>query len=45
MLPIGAEATIGLFLSGDGGKQYDARIGVSTGIFGCGFVVRVKVPD
>ena len=33
-----------LFPTEDGGKQFDARAGVSPGIFGWGFIVRVKVP-
>lgn len=44
MLSIDAEATIGIFPTEDGDKQFDARAGVSPGIFGWGFVVRVKVP-
>ncbi len=44
VLSIGAEATIGIFPTEDGGKQFDARVGGSHGIFGWGFVVRVKVP-
>ena len=44
VLSIGAEATIGIFPTEDGGKQFDARAGVSPGIFGWGFIVRVKVP-
>ena len=44
VLSIGAEATIGIFPTEDGGKQFDARAGGSHGIFGWGFVVRVKVP-
>lgn len=40
---IGAEAAIGIFPTEDGGKQFDARAGVSPGIFGWGFIVRVKV--
>lgn len=31
---IGAEAAIGIFPTEDGGKQFDARAGVSPGIFG-----------
>ena len=41
---IGAEATIGIFPTEDGGKQFDARAGASSGVFGWGYVVRVKVP-
>lgn len=41
---IGAEAAIGIFPTEDGGKQFDARAGVSPGIFGWSFIVRVKVP-
>lgn len=44
VLSIGAEAAIGIFPTEDGGKQFDARAGVSPGIFGWGFIVRVKVP-
>ena len=44
VLSIGAEATIGIFPTEDGGKQFDARAGVSPGIFGLGFVFRVKTP-
>lgn len=44
MLSIDAEATIGIFPTEDGNKQFDARAGVSPGIFGWGFIVRVKVP-
>ena len=44
VLSIGAEATIGIFPTEDGGKQFDARAGVSPGIFGLGFVFRVKAP-
>ena len=44
VLSIGAEATIGIFPTEDGGKQFDARAGASSGVFGWGYVVRVKVP-
>ena len=44
VLSIGAEAAIGIFPTEDGGKQFDARAGVSPSIFGWGFIVRVKVP-
>ena len=44
VLSIGAEATIGIFPTEDDGKQFYARVGGSPGLFGWGFVVRVKVP-
>ena len=44
VLSIGAETTIGIFPTEDGGKQFDAQAGVSPGLFGWGFVVRIKAP-
>ena len=41
---VSAEATIGIFPTDDGGKQFDARYNVSAGWFGWGYVVRVKAP-
>ena len=42
VLSIGAEAAIGIFPTEDGGKQFDARAGVSSGIFGWGFICSSK---
>ena len=44
LLSVGAEATFGIFPTDDGGKKLDIAHGVSHGLFGWGFVVRVKVP-
>ena len=44
VLSVGAEATIGIFPTDDGGKQFDARYNVGAGWFGWGYVVRVKAP-
>ena len=44
VLSVGAEATIGIFPTNDGGKQFDTKHNVGVGWFGWGYVVRVKVP-
>ena len=44
VLSLGAEATIGIFPTDDGGKQFNARYNVGAGWFGWGYVVRVKAP-
>ena len=44
VLSVGAEATIGIFPTDDGRKQFDVRYNVGAGWFGWGYVVRVKAP-
>lgn len=44
LLSVGAEATIGIFPTDDGGKQFDARCNVGSGLFGGGFIFRIKAP-
>ena len=44
ILSVGADATIGIFPTDDGGKKFDISYGASPGLFGWGFVARVKFP-
>ncbi len=44
LLALGADATIGVFPTEDGGKQFRVERGVSPGLFGAGFIFRLKVP-
>ena len=44
LLSIGAEATIGIFPTESGGKEFRMKGGVAPGPYGWGYVVRIKSP-
>ena len=44
LLSIGAEATIGIFPTESGGKEFRMKAGVAPGPYGWGYVVRIKSP-